>query len=112
MNNEENLLARIEMLEYHQYLLLRMVDKTQAEFYKLVIENSLTKHDVEEIMMLCEKLSMKLEEQKAEGFIHFHPLFEEFKLKLHPTLHAEAVVKACLNQHLFQPLMMELKKYL
>lgn len=112
MNNQENLLARIETLEYHQYLLLRMVDKTQADFYKLVIENSLTKHDVEEILLLCEGLSMKMEEQKAEGFIHFHPLFEEFKLKLHPTLHAEAVIKACLNQHLFQPLMMELKKYL
>lgn len=111
MNNDE-LLARIEQLEYHQYLLLKMVKNSKADFYKLVIENSLSKHEVEEIMLLCEELSIKLEEQKAEGFIHFHPLFEEFKLKLHPTLHAEAVIRACLSQHLFQPLMMELKKYL
>jgi len=91
---------------------MKIIENSHADFYKLVIKKSLTEHDVMEFMTLCEELSNLMEEQKAEGFIHFHPIFAEFKAKLHPNLHAEEVIKACLRQHLFKPLMAELRKYL
>ncbi|MDZ5470203.1 DUF1878 family protein [Bacillus sp. 31A1R] len=110
--NYEELLEKIKRLEYHQTLLAQMVSTNKFGFYQLVIEKSLHKNEVEDFYKLCEKMHIKLEEQKAEGFVYFHPLLEEFKSNLHPNLQAEEVVEVCLNQHLFVPLMLEFKKYL
>lgn len=111
MNNSD-LLERIERLEFHQSLVLKMVSNSHFGFYKLIIERSLLKKDVESFYKLCERVSKKIEEQKAEGFVYFHPLFEEFKSSLHPNLQAEEVIEGCLQQCVFVPLMLELKKYL
>lgn len=110
--NLETLVDKMKQLEYHQSLLLKMVQNSYEDFYKLVIEKSLNKNDVEEFMMKCEVMSNQLEEQKAEGFVYFHPLFKEFKSTLHPSLQAEEVILACIRQNLFVPLMSELKKYI
>ncbi|MFE8700230.1 DUF1878 family protein [Cytobacillus sp. FJAT-54145] len=110
--NYEILLKKIEKLEYHQSLLLKMVTDNQHDFFKLVIKYSLDQKDVESFHKLCEHMSTELEKQKAEGFVYFHPLYEEFRRNLHPNVPVEEVIFACLNQRLFEPLMVEFKKYL
>lgn len=109
---EDELLERLKRLEYHQSLLLRMVGNSKAKFDMLVIERGLSERDVQVFYRNCEQLSMKLEEQKAEGFVYFHPLFNKFKEELHPRLQVENVIHACILQKIFLPLMDELKRYL
>lgn len=109
---EDEILERLQRLEYHQSLLLKMVGNSKARFDMLVIEKGLSKRDVEVFYKNCEQLSMELEEQKAEGFVYFHPLFNKFKEELHPRLQVEEVIHACILQKLFLLLMDELKRYL
>ncbi|WP_077211101.1 DUF1878 family protein [Bacillus dakarensis] len=110
--NDENLYDRLNKLEFHQSLLLRMIQNTDKHFFRLVVEKSLTEQEVTEFYKQCESMSKELEEQKAEGFVYFHPLYKKFSSELHPSLEAEEVIQACLCQKLFLPLMQELKKYL
>ena len=44
----EAILERIERLEYHQSLLLKMSQASSAAFYKLIIEKSLGEEDVKQ----------------------------------------------------------------
>jgi hypothetical protein len=104
--------ARVNLLEYHQKLLLKLLRDPNLEFYRVVIENGLSEHEVGTFNRLCENLNIKMEEQKAEGFIHFHPLFNEFLYSLPEKLNAKEVVQACLKQHLFEPLFTEFAKCL
>lgn len=108
----EAILERINRLEYHQSLLLKMNQASSAAFYKLIIEKSLGEEDVKQFYTLCDKLSKDFEEQKAEGFVHFHPLFKKFTMMLHCGLQTEEVIAACITQGIYLPLMTELKKYL
>lgn len=105
------LLEKIKKLEFHQRLLLQIVDHPNKAFFKLVIENSLGEEDVEAFFLLCEKINNEWEEQKAEGFVHFLPLFQKFSIQLHSRLKPESVIHACIRQDIFLPLMNELKKY-
>lgn len=111
MNNNE-IAERLFLLEYHQKLLLKMVSGSTQQFYKLVIEKSLSEKDVNDFNNICDKLSIELEEQKAEGFVYFHPLFEELKASLPPNIDINDVIDACLQQQLYVPLMNEFKKYI
>lgn len=111
MTNEE-LLERILMLEYHQKLLLTLLSDSKSSFHKLVIKKSMKEKDVCVFFSLCEQLSKEMEEQKAEGFVYFHPLYQKFISRLHPNLQAEEVIRSCIAQQLYTPLMEELKKYL
>nr|WP_295971171.1 DUF1878 family protein [uncultured Bacillus sp.] len=108
----DSILEKIRRLEYHQSLLLKMLQQSTDDFYKLIIEKSLGEEEVRRFQRNCDRLSMKLKEQKAEGFIYFHPLFKEFIMILPPGIQAEEVIKACIKQGLYLPLMMELKRYL
>ena len=109
---DEEILERIKRLEYHQSLLLKMIDSNKAKFDMLVIERGLSERDVQVFCTNCERMSIELEEQKAEGFVYFHPLFKKFKEELHPRFQVEEVIHACILQRLFLPLMDELKRYL
>jgi hypothetical protein len=104
--------ARLNLLEYHQKLLLKLLSTPNLEFYRLVIENGISEHEVKAFNLLCENLNIKMEEQKAEGFINFHPLFSEFLYSLPEKLNAKEVVHACLKQRLFEPLFTEFSKCL
>lgn len=106
------LMERIETLEYHMRLAAQALDKTPYEFNKLVIANNLTKEETGRLFSLCDDMHNLMEEQKAEGFLNFHPLFKEFSSKLTPKLNPEEVVLACLKQQLFLPLMNEFKKFI
>lgn len=110
--NERELLERIQLLEYHQKLLLKLIDNPKLVFYKLVIDKGISEQEVKRFFKICEKICKKLEEQKAEGFINFSPLFAEFSASLPITLQTEDVIQACILQNLFRPLMLEFKKYI
>jgi hypothetical protein len=110
--DERELLKRIQLLEYHQKLLLTLVNNPKLEFNKLIIEKGISEQEVQNLFKLCEEMCIKMDEQKAEGFVYFSPLFEEFSTSLPLTLRTEEVVQACLRQNLFESLMIEFKKYI
>lgn len=109
---DKNLLEKIAKLEYHQRLLLEIIDHPHQQFNKLVIECSIAEKEVEEFNNLCESMNKEWEEQKAEGFVYFQPLFQKFKNQLHVRLQPEKVISACIKQRIYLPLMEEFKKYL
>jgi hypothetical protein len=109
--NEQELLQRIQLLEYHQNLLVMLLDNPKLDFYKLIIKSGLKEQDVQQFFLLCDKLNIKWEEQKAEGFVYFHPLFAELSASLPPNLNVNEVIQACLNQKLYDDLFQELQKY-
>ena len=110
--DQRELLERIQLLEYHQKLLVKLVTNPKLCFNKLIIEKGISEQEVKNFFKLCEKMRKKMEEQKAEGFVYFNPLFEEFSTSLPLTLHPEEVIQACLSQNLFESLMLEFKKYI
>jgi hypothetical protein len=110
--DERELLNRIDLLEYHQMLLIKMLSNPNHDFYKLVIEKGITEQEVKNMLAICDELSIKMTEQKAEGFVYFYPLFNEFLASLPSTLQVEEVVPACIHQHIFETLMIEFEKYI
>jgi hypothetical protein len=110
--DERELMERIKLLEYHQKLLLKLITNPKLEFYKLIIEKGISEKEVQNFFKLCEGIRIKMEEQKAEGFVYFDPLFDEFATSLPLTLKTEEVIRACLSQNLFESLMLEFKKYI
>ncbi|MFJ7728036.1 DUF1878 family protein [Neobacillus sp. NPDC097160] len=112
MNGQELLMQRINLLEYHQKLLIKLINNPNLAFYKLIIENGVTKQEIDKFYYLCDALSMKLEKQKAEGYVYFHPLFDDLSASLPANLKIEEVINACLVQNLYKPLFQEFQKYL
>lgn len=110
--DEHDLLNRINLLEYHQKLLLKLLSNPKLDFYRLVIENGIPNEEVKKLLRICDELTVKISEQKAEGFVYFYPLFSEFLASLPFNLRAEEVIPACISQHIFEPLMLEFEKYL
>lgn len=110
MSGFDELQNRIGLLEYHQKLLVQMINNSKADFYKIVIEKGISEREVQTFLQLCENLHKKMEEQKAEGFLYFHPLFNEFMNGLPETFEVKEVVQACLNQQLYEPLFKEFRK--
>lgn len=51
------LMKRIEKLEFQQRLLLEMIPATGHDFNRLVISKGLSENDVKEFFELCEKLN-------------------------------------------------------
>jgi Glu-tRNA(Gln) amidotransferase subunit E-like FAD-binding protein len=112
MDKYIELQSKVNLLEYHQRLLLKMLAAPNLEFYRLVIENGISELEVQEFNKLCEGLNKKMEEQKAEGFVNFHPLFNEFLYSLPAKFDAKEVVQSCVNQRLYEPLFREFQKCL
>ena len=106
------LYEKIKKLEYHQKLLLQIIEHPYKAFDKLVVECSLGEKEVKEFGRLCENMINEWEKQKAEGFVHYYPLFQKFNDQLHHRFQPEKVINACIKQRLFLPLMEEFKKYL
>ncbi len=112
MKENDDLLYRINLLEYHQRLLLKLLSDPNLDFFRLVIENGLSEQEVQDFFELCANLTEKMEEQKAEGFVFFHPLYNEISRLLPVGLDVKKVVQSCLKQHLFEPLFTEINKCL
>ena len=105
----EELLKRIERLEYHQKLLVQLLRDPNRPFTKLVVERNLGPEEVYEFHRLCDNLSKKMEEQKAEGFLYFHPLLKEFSESLNEKLEVKETISSCLKQGLTSRINAELK---
>ena len=110
--NEQELINRILILEYHQKLFIKLLNNPKLDFYKVIIEFGISEQETQKFFSLCDELTIKMEEQKAEGFVYFHPLFEEFSHSLHPRLNSKEVIQACLKQQLYETLLMEFTKYI
>lgn len=108
----DELLKRIERLEYYQQLLLEIVNTNDYPFTKLIIQKKLGPEEVLEFQHLCEYMNKKLQEQKAEGLLYFYPLLKEFSDKLNRKLEVKETVESCLQQYLYVELMTEFKKCL
>lgn len=109
---ESEVLKKLKLIQYHQMLIVSMLEKSKDEFNKLVIKHGLMEEEVNEFFQLCERLSIDLEEQKAEGFVNFHPLYQQFSDSLNSKLPVNEVIIACISQNLFLPLMKKLETYL
>jgi hypothetical protein len=112
MSDYELLMEKIHTLEYHQKLLLQLLNNPNLKFYKLIIEKGLTEQYVREFFHLCDNLSIELEKQKAEGFVNFHPLFHDLAAFLPANINMKEVVNACLTHKLYEPLFQEFQKYI
>lgn len=110
--NVQLMMEKIQLLEFHQGLLLKLIQNPNLKFYRIIVENGISKQEMEMFFKLCEKLSQKLEEQKAEGFVYFYPLLVEFRASLPAGMDMTEVIQACLIQKLYEPLFQELTKYI
>ncbi|KPL61528.1 DUF1878 family protein [Rossellomorea vietnamensis] len=106
------LMKRIEKLEYHHRLMVEMCPENGFPFNRLIIRNGLSEKEVKEFFQTCDRLSMKLEKQKAEGFVYNTPLFKEFEDELHAKLKVHEVVEGCLVQNIYPALMKQFQKSL
>mgnify|MGYP003408314075 FL=1 len=109
MINLDELLTKIEKLEYHQQLLIRMMKHSKEQLYYLIIEKNLSRKETEQLLKICEDLSIELKKQKAEGYVTFSPLLTELNNRLMPQISPEELVHACLTQGVYEELMQELK---
>lgn len=103
---------RIETLEYHQQLLVRMLKHSKEQLYYLIISKDLSKGETEALLELCELLSNKYEKQKAEGYVTFYPLLTELKANLLSSISPEELVQACLKQGVYVALMEKIQEML
>lgn len=106
--NMEEMKARVERLEFHQRLLLGMIHKTEKAFDLLVIKNNLSESEVQDFLDLCEELNKEFEKQKADHFVYYAPLFQEFTTKLNKKLSPKETISACLKQNMYVELMKKL----
>ncbi|WP_017754272.1 DUF1878 family protein [Calidifontibacillus oryziterrae] len=106
----EDLLCRIKKIEYHQRLLLKMIENQNYPVYELFVKKDLSEVDAAELFSLCDELTLKLETQKEEGFVYFTPLLTEFIRLLNPKLEPKETINAFLKQNLYRSLMEELEK--
>ncbi|RWR14592.1 DUF1878 family protein [Siminovitchia fortis] len=105
----DELYERILLLEYHQKLLLDMIQPVNKDFDLLIIKKRLAEKEVEEFFQLCEELSAEMEKQKAEKFVFHFPLFKQFTSKLNGKLQPEETIQACLKQNIYPELMKVLR---
>ncbi|MFC4322156.1 DUF1878 family protein [Litchfieldia salsa] len=103
----ESLEARVNRLEYYQKLLLQLLDKEKVNFYKLIVESNLQENEVNDLLNLCELMSIEYKKQKAEGLVIFSPLLTQFAGLLNPKLNIKNTIEALLKQGLFVPVMTE-----
>jgi Protein of unknown function (DUF1878) len=108
----DELLKKLERIQYHQRLMINMLTYSNEPFTKLIILNDLSEEEVQEFHELCEILNKKMEEQRAEGFVYFHPLLDEFTKQLNSKLKVKETVEACLQQKMYIDLMEQFKKLL
>jgi len=108
----DELEKRIDKLEYHQQLILRMIGHKEMPLYYLIVDKNLSRKETEELLSLCDNLNKEVEKQKAEGYVTFYPLLIELKSKLIPSISPGELIQACLNQGVYVSLMKELQKSL
>ncbi|WP_042349661.1 DUF1878 family protein [Bacillus massiliigorillae] len=108
----DDLQRRIETLEYHQQLLIRMLKFSNDQLYYLIILKNLSRQETEALLDVCESMSEKLQKQKAEGYVTFYPLLNELQAHLPNSISINELVQACLKQGVYVALMQNMKELL
>jgi hypothetical protein len=103
----ESLESRLNRLEFYFQIVWENTNLSGKPFYALVIKKELTKQEVDDIFTICEELSKKYEEQKAEGFIDYVPLLTQFVGMLTPKIAPHEAVDALSKQGLYKEMMRE-----
>jgi len=105
----ESIEERLERLEYYQSLILPLLRDKLSPLHQLIMEAKLTKKDVEDLLDLCEEMSIEYKKQKAEGLICFTPLLTQFVGMLHPHLDPKTTIDVLAKVRKYTPLMYEFK---
>ncbi|OJD59299.1 DUF1878 family protein [Bacillus sp. NH11B] len=102
-----DVVRRLEQAEYYVDLLFKMIDEEKCPFYSLIIKKKARKKDIERILNICEKLNEQYAKEKAEGFLLFDALLDQFEKALPHQLEVNETAEALVKQGLFVPLMNE-----
>ncbi|MFS0782974.1 DUF1878 family protein [Bacillus sp. 1P06AnD] len=108
----DEIAERLDKLEYHQQLLVRMLKDTELPLYYLIVEHDLSKEDTEQVLNICEELSKKFKKQKAEGYVTFYPLLFELQKKIPASISSLELIHACIKQGVHTEFMKEMKSVL
>ncbi|KMY49016.1 DUF1878 family protein [Peribacillus loiseleuriae] len=100
----------INRLKFHQKLLLNVIRNPNAELDVIFFEKNLSETEAHEILRLCDKLSKQYEIEKAEGYIHFQPLFNRLTMELTAKVTVKELIEACLKQGLYDSFMKDMVK--
>ncbi|MGE7764030.1 DUF1878 family protein [Peribacillus sp. NPDC096540] len=103
-----NINEEIEILRFHQQLLLNLIRNPEAQLDFLFVEKNFTKREAEELLETCDILSKRFEIEKAEGYLNFRPLFSQFEKRLNPKITIKECINACLSQGLYVSFMKEM----
>ncbi|MBK5459840.1 MULTISPECIES: DUF1878 family protein [Peribacillus] len=105
-----NINEEIEILRFHQQLLLNLIRNPEAKLDFLFVEKNFTKKEAEELLETCDILSKRYEIEKAEGYMNFRPLFIQFEKRLNPKITIKECINACLSQGLYVSFMKEMNR--
>ncbi|MBK5445437.1 DUF1878 family protein [Peribacillus sp. TH24] len=105
-----NINEEIEILRFHQQLLLNLIRNPEAKLDFLFVEKNITKKEAEELLETCDILSKRYEIEKAEGYMNFRPLFIQFEKRLNPKITIKECINACLSQGLYVSFMKEMNR--
>lgn len=101
-------LNQISTLEFHNELLLKMIDSEKYPFFTLVILNGLSKQEMNDIFSLCDEINERYNQQKEAGFLDYTPLLTHFAGMLTPKMPIKETIAALLSQGLYSELMEKL----
>jgi hypothetical protein len=107
-----DLKGKLELMEYHIQLLLRSVNIREFPLEAYIIKNKLSETEVENILITCERLTEKLNEQKKEGLMWFETLLIEFQHELPSSCNINELISVLISKGMFIDLMSEFKKLL
>lgn len=104
-NKVMNIEERLNKIEYHQRLLLEMMEKNKYPFYELIIQKGLSEQEVTQLYRECLTLEKMFEEQREMGFVLHTDLIAHFLDVLPTVLTPKETVESLYKQLLFKPLM-------
>jgi hypothetical protein len=87
-----------------------MIRNPEAKLDFLFVEKNFTKKEAEELLETCDTLSKRYEIEKAEGYMNFRPLFNQFERKVNPKITIKECIDACLSQGLYVSFMKEMDR--
>ncbi|WP_260284559.1 YhaI family protein [Peribacillus aracenensis] len=105
-----NINEEIEILRFHQRLLLNLIRNPEAKLDYLFVEKNFTMKEAEELLETCDTLSKRYEIEKAEGYMNFRPLFNQFERNVNSKITIKECVDACLSQGLYVSFMREMDR--
>ncbi|MCK1992961.1 DUF1878 family protein [Peribacillus muralis] len=105
-----NMNEEIDILRFHQGLLLNLIRNPEAKLDYLFVEKNFSKKEAEDLFEVCDNLSKRYEIEKAEGYMNFRPLFNQFARRVNPKITTKECIDAFLSQGLYIAFMREMDR--